>query len=47
MFLNELVNGIIQVLLFAVIPFVVWLLKYRKEDKFFIGLDFEKSAEKR
>ena len=40
LFLNELVNGIIQVILFALIPFIIWLVKYRKTESFFhwIGL---------
>lgn len=40
MFLNALVNGIIQVLVFSLIPFVWWLITARKKENFFnwIGL---------
>ena len=39
-FVNELVGAIIQVLVFAIIPFIWWLVSARKSEKFFrwIGL---------
>ncbi len=40
MFINALLNGVIQVVLFAMIPFVWWLITARKKESFFhwIGL---------
>ena len=38
--MNKLVNGIIQVLLFSIVPFIWWLVTARKKENFFkwIGL---------
>ncbi len=42
MFINALLNGIIQVILFALIPFVWWLVTARKKENFFSWLGFKK-----
>lgn len=42
MFLNQLLNAIIQVALFSVIPFIWWLVTARKKEKFFEWLGVKK-----
>lgn len=38
MFLNQLLNAVIQILLFAIIPFFWWLFTARKRENFFSWL---------
>ena len=42
MFLNQLLNAIIQVVLFSIIPFIWWLVTARKKEKFFEWLGVKK-----
>ena len=42
MFLNQLINGIIQVVLFSVIPLIWWLITARKKENFFEWLGLKK-----
>ncbi len=42
LFINKLISGIIQVLLFSFIPFIVWIIFYRKKENFFHWLGFRK-----
>lgn len=42
MFLNQLLNAIVQVLLFTTIPFVWWLVTARKKENFFKWLGVKK-----
>lgn len=46
MFLNQLVNGIIQVVLFSLIPFLWWLITARKKENFFAWLGMKKPSVK-
>lgn len=41
-FVNELVGAIVQVLLFALIPFIWWLITARKKENFFKWIGFKK-----
>ena len=42
MILNELVGAVVQVLLFTLIPFIVWLIFARKTEKFFSWIGLKK-----
>lgn len=42
MFLNQLLNAIIQVVLFSIIPFIWWLVTARKKENFFKWLGVKK-----
>ena len=42
MFLNQLINGIIQVVLFSIIPLIWWLITARKKENFFKWLGLKK-----
>ncbi len=42
MFINALLNGVIQVIIFALIPFVWWLITARKKQSFFAYLGLKK-----
>lgn len=42
MFVNALLNGIIQVLLFSLIPFIWWLITARKREKFNVWMGLKK-----
>ena len=42
MFLNQLLNAIIQVVLFSIIPFIWWLVTARKKENFFQWLGVKK-----
>jgi len=42
MFLQALFNGIFQVVLFSIIPFIWWLITARKKEKFFKWLGLKK-----
>lgn len=42
MFLNQLLNAIIQVVLFSIIPFIWWLVTARKKENFFEWLGVKK-----
>ena len=44
MFISELVGSVVQVLLFAVIPFIVWLIAGRKKENFFKWIGLKKPA---
>ncbi len=41
-FITELISSVIQVLLFSLIPFIVWLITARKKQSFFSWLGFKK-----
>ncbi len=49
MFMNALFNGIFQVVLFTIIPFVWWLITARKKENFFqwIGIKLPKTEDKK
>lgn len=42
MFLNQTINAIIQVVLFAMIPFLWWLITARKKESFWGWIGFKK-----
>ena len=42
MILNELVGAVVQVLLFTLIPFIVWLIFARKKENFFSWIGLKK-----
>lgn len=42
MFLNQTLNAIIQVVLFALIPFIWWLITARKKESFWSWIGFKK-----
>ena len=42
--LNELIESVVQVLLFSLIPFLVWFITARKEGSFFGWIGFKKPA---
>ena len=44
MFLQALFNGVFQVVLFSIIPFIWWLITARKKEKFFSWIGFKKPA---
>lgn len=48
MFINELINAIIQVLIFSIVPVIWWLITARKKENFFkwIGLKLPKTDNK-
>lgn len=46
MFLNQLINGIMQVVLFSLIPFLWWLVTARKKENFFSWLGMKKLSAK-
>lgn len=46
MFINALLNGIFQVVLFTFIPFIWWLITARKKENFFKWLGFKKPTPK-
>ena len=46
MFIQELIGAIAQVLLFALIPFIVWLITARKKMNFFRWIGFTKPTHK-
>ena len=41
-FITELLSSVVQVLLFSLIPFIVWLLTARKKESFFSWIGFKK-----
>lgn len=41
-FINELISSVIQVLLFSLIPFLVWLFTARKRESFFSWIGLKK-----
>lgn len=42
MFLNQTLNAVIQVVLFALIPFIWWLITARKKESFWSWIGFKK-----
>ena len=44
MFLNQLINAIIQIILFAIVPFLWWLITARKKENFFSWIGLKKPA---
>lgn len=40
--INELISAVIQVLLFTLIPFIVWLITARKKESFFSWIGLKK-----
>lgn len=42
MFINQLLNAIIQIIVFAIIPFVWWLITARKKQNFFSWIGLKK-----
>lgn len=44
MFLNQLLNAVIQVVLFSIIPLVWWLITARKKENFFQWLGLKKPS---
>ena len=49
LFLNELIGALLQLLLFSLLPFITWLIFYRKKESFlkWIGLKKVEHAGKR
>lgn len=45
--LNQLINSIIQIILFSIIPFIWWLITARKKENFFTWLGFKRPARKK
>ncbi len=41
--ITEVISSIVQVLLFSLIPFIVWLLTARKKESFFSWIGFKKA----
>ncbi len=41
-FVGELIGSVVQVLLFTLIPFIVWLITARKKESFFSWIGFKK-----
>lgn len=46
MFINELFSAILQILLFSFVPFLVWLIKYRKKENYFAWIGLKKVENK-
>lgn len=44
MFIQALLNGAVQVILFALLPLVVWMISARKKEKFFSWIGIKKPA---
>lgn len=44
MFIQALLNGAVQVILFAFLPLVVWMISARKKEKFFSWIGIKKPA---
>ena len=42
--LNELIGSVVQVLLFALVPFIVWLVTARRKESFFTWIGLKKPA---
>lgn len=42
LFMNEFVGAVVQVILFAAVPFVCWLIAGRKKEKFFSWIGLKK-----
>ncbi len=42
MFLNQFFNAVVQIILFAIIPFVWWLITARKKENFFAWIGLKK-----
>lgn len=44
MFIQVIINALVQVILFAAIPYLYWLIKYRKEEKFLVWIGLKKAV---
>lgn len=43
MFLSQLLNGVFQVIIFSIVPFVWWFITAREKEKFFKWLGLKKT----
>ena len=43
--LNELIGAVIQVVIFALIPVIIWFITARKKETFFYWIGFRRPAQ--